>query len=41
MTTTLFKSLPQSESCRLIDFSDIEVRPGFVNNTYILSSFRD
>ena len=27
---------PQSQACRLIDFSDAEVRSMFLNNTYIL-----
>lgn len=33
---TLFTDLPHAESCRLIDFTDVEVRPGFITNTYIL-----
>lgn len=33
---TVFTELPQAEACRLIDFTDVEVRPGFVPNTYIL-----
>lgn len=33
---TLFTELPQIKSCRLIDFTDVEVRPGFVTNTYFL-----
>jgi hypothetical protein len=33
---TLFTDLPQVEACRLIDFTDVDVRPGFVTNTYIL-----
>jgi hypothetical protein len=33
---TLFTDLPQAEACRLIDFTDVDVRPGFVTNTYIL-----
>lgn len=31
-----FTDLPQCESCRLIDFADVDVRSGFVPNTYIL-----
>lgn len=33
-----FQKLPPSESCRRIDFHDdgIEIRPGFVSNTWIL-----
>jgi hypothetical protein len=31
-----FQALPPTTTCRLIDFSHAEVRPGFVTNTYIL-----
>ena len=31
-----FADLPQSESYRLIDFDDVDVRPGFIPNTFIL-----
>ncbi|MGH8593801.1 MAG: hypothetical protein ACREV3_08085, partial [Gammaproteobacteria bacterium] len=31
-----FEALPQPSSCRLIDFSEAEVRPGIVSGTYIL-----
>lgn len=33
-----FEKLPLSESCRRIDFHDdgVQIRPGFVNNTWIL-----
>ena len=32
----IFADLPQSESYRLIDFDDVDVRPGFIPNTFIL-----
>lgn len=31
-----FSALPQAESCRLIDFTRGEVRPGFLPDTYIV-----
>ncbi|MGQ0443749.1 MAG: hypothetical protein ACT4O2_01125 [Beijerinckiaceae bacterium] len=31
-----FEALPHASSCRLIDFEQAEVRPGFVPGTYIL-----
>ena len=31
-----FKDLPQAKSCRRIDFGKVEIRPGIVNNTWIL-----
>jgi hypothetical protein len=31
-----FSALPTAESCRLIDFTRCEVRPGFLPDTYIL-----
>lgn len=31
-----FSALPKAESCRLIDFTRCEVRPGFLPDTYIL-----
>ncbi len=31
-----FEALPHASSCRLIDFEQAEVRPGFVSGTYIL-----
>jgi hypothetical protein len=31
-----FEALPPSTSCRLIDFTNADVRPGFVNNTFFL-----
>lgn len=34
--TTEFNELPQCKTCRLIDFTDIEIRPGFVPDTFIL-----
>jgi hypothetical protein len=34
--TTLFQDAPKSESARLIDFKEAEIRPGFVNDTYFL-----
>lgn len=36
MSHEQFIRAPQSESCRRIDFEKAEVRPGFVNDTYIL-----
>ncbi|HMS86580.1 MAG TPA: hypothetical protein PKD12_23375 [Nitrospira sp.] len=33
---TVFAELPKSEGCRLIDFTDVEIRPGFLPNTYIV-----
>jgi len=35
-TTADFIALPTSQSSRLIDFRDAEVRPGFVDNTWFL-----
>lgn len=34
--TTDFDELPSCETCRIIDFSETEIRPGAVNDTYIL-----
>ncbi len=31
-----FEALPQSTMCRLIDFTKVEVRPGFVPKTFFL-----
>ena len=31
-----FRALPQSEACRRIDFDKVDIRPGFIPNTYIL-----
>jgi hypothetical protein len=31
-----FSALPKAESCRLIDFTKCEVRPGFLPDTYVL-----
>ena len=31
-----FEALPHSTTCRLIDFQQAEVRPGFVPNTFFL-----
>ncbi|MFO1110324.1 MAG: hypothetical protein U1E61_14145 [Bradyrhizobium sp.] len=31
-----FQALPVTSVCRLIDFTNAEVRPGFITNTYIL-----
>lgn len=31
-----FKDLPQAESCRRIDFDEMEIRAGVVNDTWIL-----
>lgn len=31
-----FMSLPQAESCRLIEFDKCEIRPGFLPDTYVL-----
>jgi hypothetical protein len=31
-----FNALPQAQSCRLIDFQDVVVVPGFVSKTFIL-----
>ena len=31
-----FESLPHSSSCRLIDFADVQVVPGFFPKTFIL-----
>lgn len=31
-----FQTLPPTTACRLIDFTNAEVRPGFVTNTFIL-----
>jgi hypothetical protein len=31
-----FLELPKTESCRLIDFEKVEIRPGFVSKTWIL-----
>lgn len=31
-----FEALPPSTSCRLIDFTNADVRPGIVNNTFFL-----
>jgi hypothetical protein len=31
-----FEALPHASSCRLIDFEQAEVHPGFVSGTYIL-----
>jgi hypothetical protein len=33
---TEFKDLPPAETCRLIDFDEVEIRPGVVAGTYIL-----
>lgn len=33
---TKFQNLPKAESCRLIDFEKVDIRPGFVTGTYIL-----
>jgi hypothetical protein len=34
--TTFFQDAPKSESARLIDFKEAEIRPGIVNDTYFL-----
>jgi hypothetical protein len=34
--TADFSALPQAQSCRLIDFEEVEVRPAFVQDTYVL-----
>lgn len=34
--TGKYTDLPQSESCRIIEFSDAQAHPGIVNDTYIL-----
>ena len=34
--TAKFQSAPKCESVRLIDFKQAEIRPAFVNDTYIL-----
>jgi hypothetical protein len=31
-----FNELPQSKTSRLIEFSDIEIRPGIINGSYFL-----
>lgn len=31
-----FKDLPQAESCRRIDFAEVEIRSGIVKDTWIL-----
>ena len=31
-----FQALPQSAACRRIDFDSIEIRPGFITDTYFL-----
>jgi hypothetical protein len=31
-----FEAMPHPSSCRLIDFEEVEVRPGIVSGTYIL-----
>jgi hypothetical protein len=33
---TEFTELPACETCKIIDFSETEIRPGTVNDTYIL-----
>jgi hypothetical protein len=33
---TLFQDAPKSDSSKLVDFKEAEIRPGFVNNTYFL-----
>lgn len=33
---TLFTDFPQAESSKRIDFTDVDVRPGIVNDTWIL-----
>jgi hypothetical protein len=30
------QNLPKAESCRLLDFKEVDIRPGFVTGTYIL-----
>lgn len=33
---TEFSALPETEACRLIDFTDAEVRPAFLPSTFVL-----
>src|SRR5215813_9040921 len=36
MSGTTFLQNPPSESCRRLDFDHVEIRPGFVSNTFFL-----